>query len=245
MVLSMLLCLTNTVYALADYTPITALPNTTKSTGCAPKETNCTNLQTYVPGLFKLSIGIAAVMAFVMITVGGIVYATSDSLTNKSEGRRYIENALWGLLLVIGAYVILNTINPKILSFDFTPDDASSPPVTTLPPVTTGATGLQPNMYKALTSLRNACGCDPAITSTTGDTHNVNSLHYQGLAVDLRPSNPLNDYIIGSIASSPQACASYTKTLNGVSTRFLYEAKGSTCGGTVPSTGDHWHMSVQ
>ena len=75
-------------------------------------------LSEYIPAVFKLSIGIAAVLAFVMITFGGIMYATSDAITGKSAGREYITNALWGLLLVLGAYAILYTINPKILKFD-------------------------------------------------------------------------------------------------------------------------------
>lgn len=77
-----------------------------------------TTLETYLPNAFNLMVGIAAGLAFIMITWGGIVYATSDALSSKSEGRGYIENAVWGLLLVIGAWVILNTINPQILNFN-------------------------------------------------------------------------------------------------------------------------------
>lgn len=79
-----------------------------------------TSLSSYLPAIFNLAIGIAAVLAFVMITFGGIMYATSDAITGKAQGREYLENAIWGLLLVIGAWVILNTINPKILDFKLT-----------------------------------------------------------------------------------------------------------------------------
>ncbi len=77
-----------------------------------------TTLETYLPNIFNLMVGIAAALAFIMITWGGVTYATSDALSTKSEGKNYIENAVWGLLLVIGAWVILNTINPQILNFD-------------------------------------------------------------------------------------------------------------------------------
>lgn len=100
-----------TVYALGDYTPLAPLPGTTNTD-------NKTNLETYIPNAFKLSIAVAAVMAFVMITFGGITYATSDAITGKAQGREFLENAIWGLVLVIGAWIILNTINPKILHFD-------------------------------------------------------------------------------------------------------------------------------
>ncbi len=234
----MFLCLTSTAYALDDYTPITPLPGLQNNAGK-------TNLETYIPGLFRLSIGIAAVMAFVMITVGGIVYATSDSLTNKSEGRRLIENALWGLLLVIGAYAILNTINPNILKFSFNPQDASTPASTVTTSPNTPPAGLQPSTTKAILSLRSQCtNCSITITSTTGDSHTPGSLHFQGLAVDIRSEAALTNFLTGS-TNSPAPCTVVNKTLNGVSSRFLWEPKGATCGGTVPSSADHWHMSVQ
>jgi hypothetical protein len=134
MALSFFFSLANVTYALSDYTPLAPLPNLQANDGT-------TNFQTYIPGVFTLSIGIAAVLAFVMITIGGITYATSDALTGKQNGRKYIEDALWGLLLVIGAYVILNTINPKILVFDLdipsASDTASStPPVSSQRPMT-------------------------------------------------------------------------------------------------------------
>ncbi len=123
--LMVLFSLATTVYAVnPDYTVLVPLPGTTKSCGAgANGVTTCTtNWNTYLQGAFKLSIGIAAGMAFVMITFGGIIYATSDAITGKSQGKEYIENALWGLLLVIGAWVILNTINPNILNFNLNID---------------------------------------------------------------------------------------------------------------------------
>ncbi len=86
-------------------------------------------------------------MAFVMITLGGITYATSDSVFGKHDGKTFIQNAIWGLILVIGSWVILNTINPKIL--DFTLSLPRPPIQTDLTTVTmpnsvegdTGATG--------------------------------------------------------------------------------------------------------
>ncbi len=76
------------------------------------------DLPTYIPLVINLIIGISVVLAFIMITYGGIRYATTDALSGKEEGRKDIENALIGLLLVIGAYALLATINPAMLSFD-------------------------------------------------------------------------------------------------------------------------------
>ncbi|TSC70549.1 MAG: hypothetical protein CEO12_270 [Parcubacteria group bacterium Gr01-1014_46] len=86
-----------------------------------------TTLTSYLPAAFNLAIGIAVALAFVMITFGGVTYATSDAITGKAKGREYIEDALWGLLLVIGSYVILNTLNPQILNFSLRFDRPTVP----------------------------------------------------------------------------------------------------------------------
>lgn len=105
-----------------NYTPLAPLPGTTVDTACNPAQTNppdpkCqTNLTTYLPGIFKLAIGIAGVLAVIMIVIGGVQYLSTDAISGKSDGKEKITNALIGLLLAIGAFVILNTINPGTLS---------------------------------------------------------------------------------------------------------------------------------
>ena len=106
-----------------EYTLLRTLPGVGDTTG------GIVTIQSYLPAAFNLVIGIAAALAFVMLTLGGITYATSDAITGKSQGKEWIENAIWGLMLVIGAYVILYTINPQILNFTLTlprPQIASS-----------------------------------------------------------------------------------------------------------------------
>ena len=112
-----------------DYTVLAPLPGIGDAGGP-------TKLQDYIPAAFRLAIGIGAGLAFVMITFGGIVYATSDAIQGKSDGRKYIENALWGLLLVLGAYAILWTINPNMLSFNLsiTPVPVASSPASVVSP---------------------------------------------------------------------------------------------------------------
>lgn len=97
-----------------QYTVLVQLPGVGDTTG------GTTKLSDYLPAVFNLAIGIAAALAFVMIVLGGITYATTDALSGKADGRERITNAIWGLLLVIGAWVILNTINPQILKFNLT-----------------------------------------------------------------------------------------------------------------------------
>ena len=117
-----------------DYTLLAPLPGISSTANCADGGTpapivrdsntgtitgGCqTTLSQYLPKAFDLIIGIAAVLAFIMLTYGGVLYMTSDAITGKSQGKEYITNALWGLGLAIASYVILFTIGgPNMLSF--------------------------------------------------------------------------------------------------------------------------------
>lgn len=68
-------------------------------------------------GLFQLSIALGAVLAVIMIAVGGIQYIGSDAISSKSAGRERMFNAVLGLVLILGTYILLYTINPRLLSF--------------------------------------------------------------------------------------------------------------------------------
>lgn len=96
-----------------SYTPLVALPGVTES-----GTNQISNLSTYIVGMFQLLIGVAAALAVVMIVIGGIEYMSTDAIGGKSDGKKKIENALWGLALAISSYLILNTIDPSFLNSD-------------------------------------------------------------------------------------------------------------------------------
>lgn len=95
------------------YTPLTVLPGTTNSEGQV-------TIDSYLPGIFNLTIGIAGVLAVLMILIGGVEYITTDAIQGKSDGKARIQNALWGLILVLVSWILLYTINPKLTVFDLT-----------------------------------------------------------------------------------------------------------------------------
>jgi hypothetical protein len=102
---------------IGDYTVLAPLPNTTIDPNCTG--TNCkASFTSYLPGVFKFSIAVAAILAFAVISYGGFLQMTSDSVMKTDEGKKYVWGAIQGLLLVIGAYAILYTINPQFLSFN-------------------------------------------------------------------------------------------------------------------------------
>jgi hypothetical protein len=78
----------------------------------------CTNscpFGSYLSTLIKIFLGICAVLAMIMIVWGGIEYMTSDLASSKESGKKTITQAILGLLLALGAYLILYTINPDLL----------------------------------------------------------------------------------------------------------------------------------
>lgn len=70
----------------------------------------------YLNIMIKLIIGISTVLAMVMIVLGGMEYMTSELISSKEAGKEKVRNAILGLLLALGAYLILYTINPTLLN---------------------------------------------------------------------------------------------------------------------------------
>ena len=82
------------------------------------------SLREYLNIIIKIITGMAAVLAVIMIVIGGIEYMTSELISSKEAGKERIEHALLGLLLALGAYAILNTLNPSLLSTQISMDQA-------------------------------------------------------------------------------------------------------------------------
>lgn len=75
-------------------------------------------LTEYISGIYAYLIGIGGILAGVMLVVGGIKYLTSaGSAEQVSSAKNTIRNALIGLVLTLGAYTILFTLNPDLIKF--------------------------------------------------------------------------------------------------------------------------------
>ncbi len=106
-----------------DNTPINPVPGTTTPTPginesyLAPLpglESASSGLQGFLQGLFNIAIIIAGILAILMIVIGAITYLSTDSLSGTEKGRDMMLNAVFGLILALGAWVILNTLNPNL-----------------------------------------------------------------------------------------------------------------------------------
>jgi hypothetical protein len=123
------------------YIPLAPLPYTTGKGGVSsdcnstPNQNgivaDCpTDFLTYLTGGFKLAIAAASILAVIMITYGGFEYMLSAVPGRKANGKETITNALQGLILALGSYLILSFINPDltILKFNPTPDATITAP---------------------------------------------------------------------------------------------------------------------
>ncbi|MEI7709253.1 MAG: pilin [bacterium] len=86
------------------------------------------NFGSYLNMMITIFIGICAILAVVMIIVGGIEYMTSELISSKESGKEKVSGAIFGLILALGAYAILFTINPDLLNSTITAKPVSTAP---------------------------------------------------------------------------------------------------------------------
>jgi hypothetical protein len=72
----------------------------------------------YLNTIYKLGIAVCTGLAVIMIVMGGLRYVSSAAIGGKGDGKTMIQDALWGLLLALTSYLLLNTINPALLKSD-------------------------------------------------------------------------------------------------------------------------------
>ncbi len=91
-----------------DYTLLAPIGNLTK----IDKDTK---LGDYLNVILKIAIGLCGALAVIMIVINGIVWMGSDSVFGHTEAKQRIGAAIGGLILALGAYMLLNTINSDLV----------------------------------------------------------------------------------------------------------------------------------
>ena len=73
----------------------------------------------FIANVYGFALAISGVLAFAAIVYGGVKYTfAAGNPSGQSEGKEWVKGALLGLLLLAGAYLILRTINPAIISLE-------------------------------------------------------------------------------------------------------------------------------
>lgn len=93
-----------------NYFPLAPLPFEGLNGGSTP------TLGSYLVGLFNAGIIITILLTVIMIVFNGIKYMTVDAIGTKTESRANIWNAIMGLVIALGSWLLLNTVSPKLAS---------------------------------------------------------------------------------------------------------------------------------
>lgn len=120
----------------------------------------------FVDSFYKFSLMISGVLALGAIVYGGVKYTlAAGNPAGQSEGKEWVKGALVGLLLLAGAYSILNIINPNITKL-------SLPTLTQVTvPTPAGVPGSPPPSGCSTGACSNctnpdSCGANPGCTWT-------------------------------------------------------------------------------
>ena len=81
--------------------------------------TKVENLPQYISTIFEFGLGIAGLLALGLIIFGAIQYTTSaGNVARQQDAKDRITSAIYGLVLLLGAFLILNVINPKLTQLE-------------------------------------------------------------------------------------------------------------------------------
>ncbi|MEA2112715.1 MAG: pilin [Patescibacteria group bacterium] len=153
--ISALVCLLISIVVFAEetneYKLLVGLPEMAK--GTAP------GLGGYLQNMFKIGISIAGVLAVLMITIGGVQYMTAEAISGKGEAKKKINNAIFGLILALSSFLLLNEIDPNLTTSTLTLENVEAPPV--VPP----GPGPEPEeVYLGMCKSGMSCGGDTLST---------------------------------------------------------------------------------
>lgn len=92
------------------YTPMERIPGF---------ESAATDFPNFLLSLYKFAIWVIGICALLMVTVGGFMYLVSAGNTSKMDtAKTIIKDAILGLIIALGAYFLLFTINPDLVNLN-------------------------------------------------------------------------------------------------------------------------------
>jgi len=113
------------VFVFAQYLPLVGIPGVD----------NPQDFDEYLQSIYATAISLAALLAVIKIVIAGVKWMTTDIVSSKSDAKKDIQGAIFGLVVILGAVLILYIINPDIGTVDLTlepPPRAAAPAGTTL-----------------------------------------------------------------------------------------------------------------
>jgi hypothetical protein len=78
-------------------------------------KTTATDVGDYVKAFYSYGLGIATTIAIVFVMIGGLQYVLAAGSGDTAKAKARIRNAVIGLLLLLFSWVILYTVNPRLV----------------------------------------------------------------------------------------------------------------------------------
>jgi len=76
---------------------------------------NKINVNQYISYMYKFSLALAVFLAIFMIIWGGFEYMLSEAITSKKDAKDRINHAVFGLVLALVSFLVLQTIDPRLV----------------------------------------------------------------------------------------------------------------------------------
>jgi hypothetical protein len=135
--------------------------------GNNPATTGAGGPGAFVANFYQFALMIGGVLAFGVVVYGGVKYmASAGNPSGQGDAKEWIEAALLGLLLLVGAYFVLNVVNPQLTTLGLpklvpiniqTPAVAAAPVWSlTNPPVNTAQADCDNYCYLPSTCVQDA-----------------------------------------------------------------------------------------
>ena len=201
----------------AQYVPLAPLP-----IGDGGAVSSSYTINSYLSGMLKLIIALGGALSILMAIVGGTQYVASGvSPDAKNGARERIQNALTGLALILTSYLILNSINPQLVKFNFM-----------LPPV-----GVAPEQ---IVSPEIGPGPTASSTASAGSWPSDAPERAQLSAVGIGVNHPTGCTNIGQ-----SSCTSLAGMSQGVISNLIaLKSSCPSCGITITGGTEYWLHSV-
>lgn len=191
--------------------------------GSLTKIDKTTTITDYLNILFRLGIGLLIALSVIMLVVHGIQYMGDESVFGKTEAMHSIRATIGGLLLALGAYALLNTINPDLvnskLSVSSITYDVMTDNLTTPTETSSQGTALYPHGqvcadFAQMTSYMSMFTSKPVTDGglLTQDVHECN-----GVDIGTYSKDPISIFAIaeGTVLESLNTCVIGDTTCGG------------------------------
>ena len=107
----------DTVYAAVDALKLQVpIGKTTEIQLCSGTD-ECGGIGKYISTVYTWGLSVVGILAVVMMMIGGLIWTTAGgSATHIATAKQYIGGAISGLVLLLVSYLLLETINPELVS---------------------------------------------------------------------------------------------------------------------------------